>query len=95
MQRDHTEENEGFFSSIDEPYTLQVSTKPVVPPVVAEVVDQDKPKERKGKKTLLWIGLGAAVATGGVLVAILGGKGGGGKSEDRPVLNDPPPWPGN
>lgn len=66
--------NSGFWKSAELPYTLKVKAKPKAQS--EQLADAMPDKKKKGGKTWLWIGLGAAVV-GGAVVGLAGGGGGG------------------
>jgi tetratricopeptide (TPR) repeat protein len=84
--------NEGFWKSQDNPYQLSVSFN--VDEQLSTVSDSVQPIEaavkKKGGRTILWVGLGALVVSGGILAVVLRG---GGNEKTPSILTDPPPWP--
>ena len=66
--------NEGFWRSAEEPYTLTVTQRP------EQIVSSAMQVKTKKSKTLLWVGIGAAVIGGGIIALLVGG----GKEEETP-----------
>ena len=84
--------NEGLWKNPENPYHLSVTFKPNEE--LSAMQEAARPIEaaavRKRGNTILWVGLGALVVSGGILAVVLRG-GGNGKSST--ILTDPPPWP--
>jgi tetratricopeptide (TPR) repeat protein len=84
--------NEGLWKSPDNPYHLNVYF--TANEQLSDVRDSVQPIEaktaKKGGKTIIWVGLGALVVSGGILAVLLRG---GGNNETPSILTDPPPWP--
>ena len=92
--------NMGYWKSAEQAHTITIT-----PTAITEKPEPDRDEaeeqiagkpEKKGGKTLLWIGLGALVIAGGA-VALMGGSGDGGDESTEPEpsqkLIDPPAFP--
>jgi tetratricopeptide (TPR) repeat protein len=85
--------NEGFWKSKDNPFHLSVYFN--ADEQFSTIRDSVRPIEattgKKGGRTILWVGLGALVVSGGILAVVL--RGGSNGESSTSILTDPPPWP--